>query len=114
EDVEEFTEECVKFVVSLSSGLIDLLGFALVLLWIHPPLLPAVLGYSMVGTVVALCLGHRLIGLNVSQLRKEADLRYSLIRVREHAEAIAFYGGDRAEKRRIGRHLDRWWNVFYV
>lgn len=36
-------------------------------------------------------------GLNFLQEKKEADFRYGLVRVRENAESIAFYGGEENE-----------------
>lgn len=36
-------------------------------------------------------------GLNFMQEKKEADFRYGLVRVRENAESIAFYGGEGSE-----------------
>lgn len=36
-------------------------------------------------------------GLNFNQEAREADLRYGLVRVRENAESIAFYGGESSE-----------------
>ncbi|KAG5187995.1 ATP-binding cassette superfamily [Tribonema minus] len=106
EDVDEFTETCVSFFVSLGASLLDLIAFSAILFSIHPPLFLTVLAYSTAGTCIALALGHRLVGLNMGQIRREADFRYSLVRVRENAEAIAFYGGERAERRLISRHLD--------
>lgn len=35
-----------------------------------------------------------LVTLNFLQEKKEADFRYGLVRVRENAESIAFYGGE--------------------
>ena len=35
--------------------------------------------------------------LNFLQEKKEADFRYGLVRVRENAESIAFYGGEESE-----------------
>lgn len=35
--------------------------------------------------------------LNFLQEKKEADFRYGLVRIRENAEAIAFYGGENNE-----------------
>lgn len=35
--------------------------------------------------------------LNFMQEKKEADFRYGLVRVRENAESIAFYGGEESE-----------------
>lgn len=38
-----------------------------------------------------------LVTLNFMQEKKEADFRYGLVRVRENAESIAFYGGEENE-----------------
>ena len=37
---------------------------------------------------------QELVTLNFMQEKKEADFRYGLVRVRENAESIAFYGGE--------------------
>jgi ABC-type uncharacterized transport system fused permease/ATPase subunit len=37
------------------------------------------------------------VGLNFNQEAVEADMRYGLVRVRENAESIAFYGGQSNE-----------------
>lgn len=62
--------------------------------------------YAAMGTVVALVIGKRLVSVNYEQLRREADLRYSLIRVRENAESIAFYSGEALEGQGIQKRLD--------
>lgn len=38
-----------------------------------------------------------LVTLNFLQEKKEADFRFGLVRVRENAESIAFYGGEENE-----------------
>lgn len=40
---------------------------------------------------------QELVTLNFLQEKKEADFRYGLVRVRENAESIAFYGGESNE-----------------
>ena len=49
--------------------------------------------------------GRRLVGLNFLQLQREAFFRYSLMRVRENAESIAFYGGEGLEMKEISRRF---------
>ena len=49
------------------------------------------------GTAISIILGRPLVGLNFSQEQREADFRYALVRVRENAESIAFYGGETNE-----------------
>ena len=54
--------------------------------------------YALLGTVVTVfVLGKLLIWLNFSQLKREANFRFSLVRIRENAEAIAFYRGESGE-----------------
>ena len=53
--------------------------------------------YSGVGTFIAHKVGRKLIGLNFDQQKYEADFRFSMMRVRENSESIAFYRGEPAE-----------------
>ncbi len=53
--------------------------------------------YAIVGTAVTFLLGKPLVKLNFRQQRYEADFRFSLIRVRENAESIALYQGQKEE-----------------
>ena len=39
--------------------------------------------------------------LNFEQLKKEANFRFSLVRIRENAEAIAFYRGEAQESAQV-------------
>ena len=58
--------------------------------------------YAVLGTLITFgVFGKPLIALNFQQLRREADFRFGLIRVRENAEAIAFYRGEGPEGAQI-------------
>ena len=50
-------------------------------------------------------LGRALVGQNAEQLLREADLRYSLVRLRENAESIAFYQGEAQEAAEVQSRL---------
>jgi putative ATP-binding cassette transporter len=64
--------------------------------------------YALAGTVTALWVfGTPLIHLNFWQLRREADFRFSLMRLRENAESIAFYRGEAQERAHIDSKLDK-------
>ena len=62
--------------------------------------------------VTILVFGKVLIGLNFNQLRREADFRYSLVRVRENAESIAFYRGEVQELQQVSRRFTAAFNNF--
>lgn len=53
--------------------------------------------YASVGTFLVHKVGRKLIGLEFDQQKYEADFRFSMMRVRENSESIAFYKGEPAE-----------------
>ena len=53
--------------------------------------------YSGIGTFLVHLVGRKLISLNFDQQKYEADFRFSMMRVRENAESIAFYRGENSE-----------------
>jgi len=58
--------------------------------------------YSILGTLITVgFFGGKLVKINFEQLRKEADFRFGLIRVRENSESIAFYQGEAQESRQL-------------
>ncbi|CAG9461354.1 unnamed protein product [Pedinophyceae sp. YPF-701] len=109
-DVASLTETSLALFLVLLNSVTDLVSFSSILFSIYPPLFVALIAYSLGGTGLSLYLGRPLVGLNFLQETREADLRYGLVRVRENAESVAFYGGERVEgdllKARLGRALD--------
>eukprot|EP00775_Hariotina_reticulata_P004789 gene4789-5039_t len=96
-DVRQFTDAALGLSLTVLNSLIDLVSFSGILYSIYPPLFGALLAYSIGGTLGSIALGKSLVGLNFNQEAVEADMRYSLVRVRENAESIAFYGGQTNE-----------------
>jgi len=102
EDVSSFTQKSLKFLVEIVGAVLQLLVFSHLLWSISRTLVWFLVLYAMLGTLVTFGLfGRPLIALNSQQLRREADFRFGLIRVRENAEAIAFYRGEAAEQRQV-------------
>ena len=52
--------------------------------------------------------GKPLVGLNFNQERREADFRFSMVRVRENAESVAFYQGEQIEVDISSIYIRRW------
>jgi vitamin B12/bleomycin/antimicrobial peptide transport system ATP-binding/permease protein len=71
--------------------------------------------YAVVGTWLTHWIGRPLSRLMFNQQRFEADFRFSLVRLREHAESVAFYGGETHEygvfDDRFGRIVANWWAI---
>jgi putative ATP-binding cassette transporter len=108
EDINTFTGRSINFLLIFLGSIMQLVAFSTVL-WSISHLLVGVLAvYALLGTVVALWVfGTPLIHLNFWQLRREADFRYSLMRLRENAESIAFYRGEAQERAHIDSKLDK-------
>ena len=79
---------------------------------IHGYLVWVALIYSIFSTIIAHLVGRKLKNLNIDRQHREADYRAALLRVRDHAEQIAFYNGGEAEtgrlKQRYLRIRDNW------
>lgn len=113
EDISQFVTLTLSLLIGFLKQLTTLAAFAVVL-WQLSGVLTVPLGshelsiygymlwfsliYSVVGTGLAHLVGRKLIGLNYDQQRYEADFRFSMTRVRENSESIAFYGGELAEE----------------
>jgi putative ATP-binding cassette transporter len=63
-------------------------------------------GYAALGSYLTWRVGRRLIALNATRYAREADLRFSLVRISECAEAIALHGGERDERRLVDATVD--------
>jgi putative ATP-binding cassette transporter len=57
--------------------------------------------YAGTGSMLSYWVGGSLINRNADRYAREADLRYSLVRVNEHIDAISLAGGEADEERRI-------------
>jgi len=61
--------------------------------------------YAGAGSLLSYWVGRGLIGRNAQRYAREADLRFSLVRVNEHVDDISLAEGEGDEKRRIHLHL---------
>ncbi|PCC99954.1 ABC transporter ATP-binding protein/permease [Halopseudomonas pelagia] len=120
EDIYLFISMSLKLSLGLMTSLVSLFSF-LHILWqasslvmlpiggeeiIIPGLLVwAAMLYSILGTGGAFWLGRALPRLNFIQQKREADFRFSLMRLRENAEAVAQYRGEAEEDARFNRRL---------
>lgn len=102
EDVKSFTQESLTLALVVTSSVLEVIAFSGVLWGISRELVLFLVGYAVVGTVLTVgVFGQPLVKLNFEQLKKEANFRFGLVRVRENAEAIAFYQGEDQESNQV-------------
>jgi putative ATP-binding cassette transporter len=105
EDIRSFCSQTLSFVLIIFNSLINLALFVHILWSISAYLPLAAMLYAILGSVMTYYLGRPLIELNFSQLKKEADYRYKMINVRDNAESIALYRGEKKEFTRARQRL---------
>ena len=131
DDLDSFATLTISLTLGLLNSAVTLVSFIFILaslsgsltipLWGgHGLRVPAYLVfaafiYAIAGTWLTHWIGRPLAGLMFNQQRFEADFRFSLVRLREHAESVAFYGGERHEysvfDSRFGRIVANWWDI---
>jgi vitamin B12/bleomycin/antimicrobial peptide transport system ATP-binding/permease protein len=107
EDVSAFTQRSLYYLLIILWSPIQVLAFSGVLWNISRPLVCFLMLYAIVGTFVTTVLfGRVLIGLNFLQIKKEADFRFGLVRIRENAESIALYRGEAQELAQVDQRFE--------
>ncbi|BBP79344.1 ABC transporter ATP-binding protein [Pseudomonas sp. Ost2] len=124
EDLNTFTSNTLSLGLGLIRTVVSLVSFSIILWGVSGSIevfgitIPGymfwcALLYAAVGSWLTHLIGHRLIGLNNQQQRFEADLRFSMIRVRENAESIALFNGEPNENQRLSARFGKVWHNFW-
>lgn len=127
EDVRLFTSSTISLGVGLLSAITTLVSF-LGILWglsgsldfnllgtqISVPgyMVWVAIAYAVVGTLLTHLIGRRLVSLNFDQQKYEAEFRFGLVRLRENAEGVALYNGERTERSDLSSRFSRMWDNF--
>ena len=131
DDIDRFATMTLDLSIGLLNAFVTLLSF-LTILWVLSGALTIPLGggrtfsipgymvlaaliYAVGGTFLTRWIGNPLVRLTFDQQRYEADFRFSLVRLRENAENVAFYGGEAREldtfQARFARIIGNWWGI---
>jgi len=95
EDAATFTQQSLYFTMVALGAAIQLTAFTVMLWALSREMVFFLVGYAVLGTAITMgVFGRPLVAFNARQLRREADFRFSLVRIREHAEAIALSRGE--------------------
>ncbi len=128
QDVASFVGISLSLVLGLITSMVSVVAFTVILWNLSGPM--SIFGielskglvfilfvYVLIATVFAFKIGRPLIRLNFLDERLNANYRYSLIRVREYAESVAFYGGERVEGFKLTQRfkgvIENVWHIVY-
>ena len=113
-DIGSFVNTAASLAQTLISSAMTLVSFATVLYSISPKACLFLILYAAFGTFVTLkVFGMPLTKIARSCLQEEADFRYSLVRVRENAEAVALYRGEQQEQATTVQLFDMFMKTMY-
>jgi putative ATP-binding cassette transporter len=113
EDVANFCQQSIGFLVNCLESILVVIAFSVILWSISPNLVIALILYSILAyTITIVFYGKKLTQLNIEQLRKEANFRFSLVRIRENSESIAFYNGISQEENKVKFIFNQVFNNF--
>ena len=105
EDTKAFTSQSLSFTLGVFDALLTFSLNILILWTISRNLTLSLFGYAAFATSILIISGRKLVKLDYNQLRYEADFRYGLVHIRDNAESIAFYSGEKPEKTETQRRL---------
>ncbi|WP_370766074.1 ABC transporter ATP-binding protein/permease [Haemophilus sp.] len=130
--IQQDVQSYVRTSLSLSTGVIDavtsMISYTILLWGLAGPMMVfgteiprmmvfLVFTYVIITTVIAFRLGRPLIMLNFVNERLNANYRYSLIRIKEYAESVAFYAGEKVESsqlyKQFGSVINNMWDIVY-
>ena len=130
--IQQDVQSYVRTSLSLSTGVIDavtsMISYTILLWGLAGPMIVfgteiprmmvfLVFTYVIITTVIAFRLGRPLIMLNFVNERLNANYRYSLIRIKEYAESVAFYAGEKVESsqlyKQFGAVINNMWDIVY-
>ncbi|MGE3831099.1 MAG: ABC transporter ATP-binding protein/permease [Parvibaculaceae bacterium] len=112
EDARLFVDSTLSYTFNFMRNVVTLFSFMAILWTLSGPVTLALGGlsveiprfmvwvaviYAIIGTLLTHFIGRKLSTINFEKQRREADFRFSLMRLRENAEGIALYRGERSE-----------------
>ncbi len=126
QDATAFISDTLEMVRGVLNAILSSIEFTIVLWGLSGVLVLAgieipkgavflVYAFIITATAVSVWIGRPLIRLNFDKEHRHGDYRYALVRVRDHAESIAFYQGEKHEKLSLSHYfraiIDNRWRI---
>ncbi|MBN3894359.1 MAG: ABC transporter ATP-binding protein/permease [Nostoc sp. NOS(2021)] len=105
QEIEPITSSALSFSATLLEKALEMVTFLIVVWSISQQIAVALLIYTIIGNFIAVYLNQELIKINQAELESKADYSYCLTHVRNHAESIAFFQGEKQELNIIQRRF---------
>jgi putative ATP-binding cassette transporter len=105
QEIEPITYNSLTFSASLLEKVLAMLAFLVIIWSISHKIAIGLIVYTIICNFIAIYLTQEIININQDELESKGDYSYALTHVRNHAESIAFYQGEKQELNIIKRRF---------
>ena len=106
EDARDFTSQTLDLSLNIFDSILTFSINIGILISISRSLTLALIIYASIISTLLILASKKLFKLNFAQLKYEANFRYGLVHIRNNAESIAFYSGEKQESQEVNNRLD--------
>ncbi len=106
QEIEPITSSALSFSATFLEKVLQMITFLTIIWIISPQIAFIMLAYTIIGNLMAAYLNQNLNKINQEEIVSQADYNYCLNHVRDHAESIAFFQGEKQELNLIQRRFN--------
>ncbi|BCL39533.1 ABC transporter ATP-binding protein/permease [Nostoc sp. MS1] len=106
QEIEPVTSNALSFSATLLEKVLEMITFLIIVWSISQQIAIPLLIYTIIGNIIAIYITQELNKISQEQLESKADYSYGLTHIRNHAESIAFFQGEKQELNIISRRLN--------
>ncbi|MBW4594947.1 MAG: ATP-binding cassette domain-containing protein [Brasilonema angustatum HA4187-MV1] len=107
QEIEPIISNALNFSGTFLEKVLEMTTFFIIVWFISQQIALILLAYTFLGNFIALYLNQELNKINQEELEFKADYNYALTHVRNHAESIAFFQGEKQESNIIQRRFSK-------
>ncbi|MBX9253605.1 ABC transporter ATP-binding protein/permease [Desmonostoc muscorum CCALA 125] len=107
QEIEPITSNALNFSATFLEKVLEMITFAIIIWSISQQIAIALIIYTIMGNFIAVYLNQELNSINQAEIESKADYNYCLTHVRNHAESIAFFRGEKQELNIIERRFNK-------
>ncbi|WP_407896106.1 ABC transporter ATP-binding protein/permease, partial [Scytonema sp. NUACC26] len=105
QEIEPIASNALSFSATFLEKVLQMIAFLIILWSISQQVAVILVCYTVIGNLIAVYLNQELNKINQEELDAKGDYTYCLTHVRNHAESIAFFSGEKQELNIIQRRF---------
>ncbi|WP_347566476.1 ABC transporter transmembrane domain-containing protein, partial [Scytonema sp. UIC 10036] len=105
QEIEPITSNALRFSTIFLEKILEMSFFFIVIWTISKQVAILIVIFASVGNLITVYLNQGLNRINQEEIESKADYNYSLTHVRNHAESIAFFHGEKQELNIVERRF---------